>query len=97
MQPIYSLCAFASLYLCVKFLHFGGFLPHIRCDGTDNCDAADTAGPSAALAPFQRIQPSFSRHENVNSAVSPVLPASHFSGKYAKYAQIAIFSHLIDL
>jgi len=68
------------------FCIFGGFLPYIRCDDTDICDAADTRERSAALAPFQRIQPNTPLHKIVNSAVSRLLPACHFGGFIANYA-----------
>lgn len=32
----------------------GGLLLCIRCNDTDNCDAADTPEPSAAFVQFQR-------------------------------------------
>jgi hypothetical protein len=55
----------------------------------DICDVADTREPSAANAPIQRHQPSQPPTQNVNSAVSPELPASHFGGSNAKYAKSA--------
>jgi hypothetical protein len=52
--------------------------------------------PIAALVPFQRLQPSVSRHQNVNSAASRHRPACHFGGKYAqnaKFANLVHFAH----
>ena len=48
--------------------------------GTANCAAADTREPLAALVPFQRQQPSDSRHHNANSAIGFLKPACHFGG-----------------
>jgi len=59
-------------------------LLYIHCNDTDNCDAADIRELPAALASFQWHQPSQPPHKNVNSAVSPVLPACHFGGLNAK-------------
>ena len=85
---LFFLCVFAVQlhWLC----SFGGSLPAIRCDGTDNCDAADTREPSAAFAPIQRPTPSHPPTQNVNSAASRHLPASHFGGKSAQTANCAI-------
>jgi hypothetical protein len=55
-------------------------------DSTDICAVAAIREPSAANAPIQRHPPNQPPDKIVNSAVSPVLPASHFSGKYAKCA-----------
>ncbi len=82
------LCGESHLHLCCIF---GDFLPHIRCDSTDICDAADIRESSAANAPFQRHQPSQPPAQNVDSAASPVLPACHFSGSIANSA----FSELL--
>jgi len=45
------------------------------------------AESSAALVSFQRHQPGFPPHKMADSAVSPVLPARHFSGLSAKIVQ----------
>ncbi len=72
-------------------------IPHQRpLKITPNMAAADICGAavaltelSAAFVSFQWQQPSHPPAQNVNSAASPVFPATHFSGKYAKSAQNA--------
>ncbi len=48
--------------------------------------AVALAEPSAAFVSFQRQQASLPPDKNVDSAVSPLLPAGQFSGKYAQNA-----------
>jgi len=46
----------------------------------ESTTAADTRQQSAALAPFQRLQPRLPPPQNHTSADARELPASHFSG-----------------
>jgi len=39
----------------------------------------------AAIVSFQRHQPSYAPSQNVNSAASPVLPASQFGGLFCTF------------
>jgi len=66
---------------------FSSSLPHIRCDGTDICDAADIGEQSAANASFRWHQPSQPPDKNVDSAASAERPASHFGGFTAQIAK----------
>lgn len=66
-------------------------LPHIRCDGIDICNAADTREQSTANAPFQRHQPGHPPDKNFNSVAVAELPARHFSGLYAQIANVLYF------
>ncbi len=77
-----------SLY-CQKNCKFGGMLPQTRCSDNNICNAADIPGPSAAMVSFRWHQPGFPLRKNVDSAASPLLPASHFSGKYTQNANFA--------
>jgi len=84
---------FASLLPCDFALSFSHFALHFRrmtpshpLRRHDNDDAADIREQSAALAPFQRLAPSNPPTQKADSAASPVLPARHFGGKYAKFA-----------
>jgi hypothetical protein len=54
------------------------------------CTAVALAEKSSALVSFQRHQPSIPPHKNVDSAVSPLLPACHFSGNFAQIANFAV-------
>jgi len=65
---------------------FGGLLAHIRCNESDNCDAADIREPFAAFVSFQRIQPGHPLHKIVISAACSLTSACHFGGNYAKSA-----------
>jgi len=73
------------------FCIFGGF----SRASAESTSAADTREQFAALAPFQRFQPNQPPCKSVNSAASPVLPARHFSGKFAISATYAIFATAI--
>ncbi len=72
--------------VCICLLHFRRITPLQPLQRHNNCTAADYSLTSAALAPIQRHRPNQPPHQNVNSAASPLLPASHFSGSYAIYA-----------
>ncbi len=61
----------------------------IKAAAVTNCGAVALAEQSAALVSFQRLEPSLPPTQNVNSAVSPVLPAMQFSGNSAITAVIA--------
>jgi len=56
-----------------------------------NCTAVALTEQSAAFVSFRWNQPSFPRTQNVNSAVSRLLPACHFSGSIANCATIAAY------
>ena len=77
-----------NLY-CISFCSFGGFFPHIRQSEMCKMHAADTREQSAALAPFQRYQPSQPPVKIVNSAALRERFAGHFSGSIAKTANFA--------
>ncbi len=77
------LCGIA-LSFCI--CSFGGFLPHIRQSKMCKMHAADTREQSAALAPFQRFQPSHPPVKIVDSAALRERFASHFGGSNAKSA-----------
>ena len=57
---------------------------------TTICTAVATAEHPAATVSFQRQQPNIPPTQNVNSAVSPLRPACHFSEKYAIVAVNAV-------
>ena len=81
---IKNLCVFASLRLCVKFFAFVfAFSADHSRSSAESTSAADTRQPTAALVLFQRHPPSFHAAFCVDSALSRLLPACHFSGKYA--------------
>jgi hypothetical protein len=66
---------------------------HFEQQQCTNCTAADTREPSAANAPIQRLAPSLSPTQNVNSAPRSLTAAGHFSGCNAKSANIANREH----
>ncbi len=89
-----SLCHNSLYFLCVlcvsvvkTHLHFRRITPSVPQPHCQYWQAADIREPSAALAPFQRIEPNQPPCKNVNSADTRELPACHFSGKYAKFAK----------
>jgi hypothetical protein len=55
-----------------------------------NCTAVASAEPPAAFVSFQRQPPSIPPTQNVDLAVSPLLPAVQFSGSIAICAVIAV-------
>jgi len=77
-----KLCVFASLRLCVKFFVFAFSADHSR-SATESTSAADTQQPVAVVVSFQRHQPNLPHQICVDSALSRLLPACQFSGKYA--------------
>ena len=84
--PLYrcvkKLCVFASLRLCVKFFVFAFSADHSR-PSAESTSAADTQQPVAVVVSFQRHQPNLPHQICVDSALSRLLPACQFSGKYA--------------
>jgi hypothetical protein len=87
-----SLCLSGESY-SLSSLHFQRFSPSHPLQRHKNDDAADIREHSATLVAFQRHQPSQPPVNFVNSAVSPVLPACHFSGSIAKSAKHLQFVH----
>ncbi|MBI1277170.1 MAG: hypothetical protein GC179_03485 [Anaerolineaceae bacterium] len=71
--------SFSSLH----FRRFASSPPLFKCH---NCHAVALRELSAAYVPIQRHQPGIPPIQNVNSAASSVLPASHFSGVIANFA-----------
>jgi hypothetical protein len=87
-----NLSVFVSLRPCVKFFIFGGALPSIRCDGSDNCDAADTREPFAALSGISRG----SRHAKVSiQRIAPVFSPVISAGNLHKLQHFCILYELI--
>ncbi len=84
----WSLCVKNALYFLCVFAVQNAFTLHFRRIFTSQSrlhrhywQAADTREPFAAGVSFQRFQPGVSRHQNVNSAARPLIPACHFSGR----------------
>ncbi len=91
------LCAFVvNLYLHFS-LHFQRTAPSQPQRYCQYWHAADIREHVAALVLFQRHQPSLPPCKIVNSAGSPVLPATHFGGCIAQFATRASHLRLVRL
>jgi len=81
-----------AVNLAFLFASFGAFLPSIRCDGSDNCDAADTRESFAALSGISRG----SRHAKVSiQRIARVLPPVISAGNLHKLQHFCILYELI--
>jgi hypothetical protein len=88
-----DLCILCALAVQLHFsLHFRRVTPSHPLQRHHNDDAADIREQFAANAPIQRHHPNQPPRKNVNSAVSLVLPACHFSGFFAQFAFFAEFA-----